>query len=146
MDHLSHLFRNAHAMAKQGRPYQDYEWMCDLDEKKGINIGKTYRNRKEAAVFAESTDSSVQETKIVFVRYSSKGTVFTSFVGVKHVGKANADNITEAILLLLRDTFGTEWENKTFGVATDGASVMTGKKGGNYLNRIGLNMLSIMFF
>ena len=88
---LKHLFRNAHALAKKGRSYADYEWMCNLDEAKGVDIGKTYRNRKVAAVFVEfiaeverhnlrekvlksnflsiisdgTTDSSIQETKIV---------------------------------------------------------------------------------
>ena len=53
VNRLKHLFRNAHALAKKGRPYADYEWMCNLDEAKGVDIGKTYRNRKVAAVFVE---------------------------------------------------------------------------------------------
>ena len=37
---MDKLFRTTHAIAKKGRPFTDYVWMCDLDEMKGIDIGK----------------------------------------------------------------------------------------------------------
>lgn len=33
------LFKNGHALAKAGRPFTDFTWLCDLDEAKGLNIG-----------------------------------------------------------------------------------------------------------
>ena len=40
---LALLFRNAHAIAKAGRPFSDMQWMCALDEKKGLDVGMSYR-------------------------------------------------------------------------------------------------------
>ena len=36
MSQVALLFRNAHAIAKAGRPFADMEWMCALDEKKAL--------------------------------------------------------------------------------------------------------------
>jgi hypothetical protein len=41
---LDKMFRNCHALVVKNRPLSDYEWMCELDETKGIILGKTYRN------------------------------------------------------------------------------------------------------
>ena len=53
------LFRNAHALAKTGRSFTDFTWLCDLDEAKGLNIGQTYRNDNRAREFlaAIATDA-----------------------------------------------------------------------------------------
>ena len=48
---MDKLFRTAHAIAKKGRPFTDYVWMCDLDEMKGIDIGKTYHNHTQVRCF-----------------------------------------------------------------------------------------------
>ena len=39
------LFKNAFAVLKRGKPWTDYEFLCELDITKGLNIGKTYLNR-----------------------------------------------------------------------------------------------------
>ena len=36
---LQHLFRTVHALNIKARPYQDYAWVNELDERKGIEIG-----------------------------------------------------------------------------------------------------------
>jgi hypothetical protein len=38
------LFRNTHALAKNSKSVKDFTWLCELDEAKGLSIGKTYRN------------------------------------------------------------------------------------------------------
>ena len=38
--HLSRLFRTAHALAKHGRPFSDFSWQCDMDQAKGLDIGR----------------------------------------------------------------------------------------------------------
>ena len=51
---MSILFRNAHAVAKQNRPYMDYVWVCRLDRAKGLDIGDTYLNDKACAAFVDN--------------------------------------------------------------------------------------------
>ena len=48
---MDKLFRTAHAIAKKERPFTDYVWKCDLDEIKGIDIGKTYCNHTQTRCF-----------------------------------------------------------------------------------------------
>eukprot|EP00731_Ephydatia_muelleri_P025274 Em0017g357a len=50
MQRLALLFRNAHAIAKAGRPFSDMEWMCALDEK-GLDVGASYRTDKKCCEF-----------------------------------------------------------------------------------------------
>lgn len=52
INRLTHLFRNAHAISKKCRPFTDFVWLCNLDEAKEIDIGKTYRTDKYAQVFS----------------------------------------------------------------------------------------------
>ncbi|KAJ8038365.1 hypothetical protein HOLleu_15763 [Holothuria leucospilota] len=99
LSRLALQFRNVHGLCKKGRPYTDYTLLCDLDEAKGMDIGKQYRTDKKAAEFATSiaeaerermrkdfstakfiaaisdgtTDSSFQETEIVYVRHCQAG-------------------------------------------------------------------------
>ena len=158
-DRLQKLFRSAHAIAKKGRPFTDFEWMCELDTKKGVEIGETYHNRKQARNFVQfiaaderekvqdsmkganffslmsdgSTDSSVIEEEIVYVRYAKQGHVFVQYVGLEEVGKANSENITKAVKSAATKGVGIPWEElvkKLVAIATDGASVMTGVNNG----------------
>ena len=94
INRMSLLFRNAHAIAKAGRPFSDFPWLCTLDEKKGLSVGDSYRNEKKCSEFIESiaeeqrmqlrsviekahyfsimvdgtTDSSVTEAEIMYIR------------------------------------------------------------------------------
>ena len=51
IDKLYVLFRNAHALA--GRPFSYFEWMCQWDTVKALDIGKTYLNRKRTKEFTD---------------------------------------------------------------------------------------------
>ena len=85
------LFKNAHAIAKAGRPFSDFSWLCTLDEKKGLSVGDSYRNDRKCSEFMESiaeeqhmsfgvtlnyfsimidctTDSSGTEAEIMYIR------------------------------------------------------------------------------
>ena len=94
IEKLRILFRTAHAVAKHSRPFTDYVWLCNLDEKKGLNIGQTYRtdvkcrefigaiaevermklenlakNVKYLAIMCdEATDTAVMEQLIIYIR------------------------------------------------------------------------------
>ena len=91
---LKILFRTAHAIAKHNRPFTDFKWMCTLDEKKGLNIGETYRSDVKCREFVsaiseiermqleklvqqakfisimcdEATDVAVMEQMIIYIR------------------------------------------------------------------------------
>ena len=63
VEKLSRMFRTVHAMAKNGRPFSDFAWQCDLDEAKGLNVSNTYRNDKQAWLFSGYI-SKVEKKKI----------------------------------------------------------------------------------
>ncbi|PJE77992.1 hypothetical protein CI610_03078 [invertebrate metagenome] len=95
---LTTLFRNAHYIAKSGRPFTDYVALCKLDVAKGSDIEKTYVTdnyyQKFVAAIAEnrrneqsnmlenspfisvisdgSTDTASKEAELVYIRASSK--------------------------------------------------------------------------
>ena len=48
---MDKLFCTTHAIAKKGKPFTDFAWMCDLDEMKGLDISQTYRNHTQARNF-----------------------------------------------------------------------------------------------
>lgn len=50
---LEKMFRTCHALIKNNRPLSDFTWICDLDEVKGYDLGRTYRNIKSAKVFIQ---------------------------------------------------------------------------------------------
>ena len=153
---LSILFKNAHALAKNNRPYTDFEWLCQLDEAKGVDIGTSYRTDKKAAEFIHAmaqdarnkikeefqesnffsvildgaTDTSSQEAEICYVRLCRKGNIKVFFLGITNVGKANAENILRATTTMLNQYFGQSWMSKIVGTGTDGASVMLGCRNG----------------
>uniref|UniRef100_A0A1A8GAA0 HAT C-terminal dimerisation domain-containing protein n=2 Tax=Nothobranchius korthausae TaxID=1143690 RepID=A0A1A8GAA0_9TELE len=128
---------------------------CLLDEQKGMEIGETYRTRKQAKTFigyiaqAEKervqkefaagkflslmsdgcTDSAVIEEEIIYGRQAVKGQISVKFLGIEAVTKANAENITSAITAGLGLEEGT-WKKKLVAVSTDGAAVMLGGKSG----------------
>ena len=130
--------------------------MCTLDKAKGLDIGKTYHTDKYAAQFVHfisqaqiqnnlsifetakfatvisdgSTDSSFCEAEIVFIRFATKGQLYTQFVGVANVAKANAENITKAITNILDGVMTDSWRQKIVALATDGAAVMLDKNNG----------------
>lgn len=51
-------------------------------------------------------------------------------MGVKNVRKANAENMSTAIMGLMDERFVEDWKSKLVAMGTDGASVMIGSKGG----------------
>lgn len=55
------LFRNAHAVAKNKKSLSDYQWLCDLDEVKGLTVGATYRNVKACSTFTKYIATTAQD-------------------------------------------------------------------------------------
>ena len=102
--------------------------MCDLDSMKGIDIGKTYYNHTQARYFVSyihihnqfadanffsllsdgSTNSDVIEEEIVYARYAKEGVVFTQFLALQLVDKADAQHIAGAISTAASSGVGVE--------------------------------------
>ena len=156
---MDKLFRTAHAIAKKGRPFTDFVWMFDLDDMKGLDIGKTYRNHTQAYNFISyivkvernniqqefssvgflsllsdgSTDSAVIEEEAVYAQYAKDGEIFVKFLGLQPVPKADTLHITTAIKNVTLAALGIEeeeWKKKLVAIGSDGAAVMVGCRSG----------------
>ena len=76
-----------------------------------------------------TTDSSVCEAEIIFVRYCNKGKVSNRFLALRNVDRANAENITKIVEDSLTKVGGIPHEDlyeKAVGYGADGASVNMG--------------------
>jgi hypothetical protein len=117
------MFRNCHALVVKNRPLSDYEWMCELDETKGIILGKTYRNTESVKSFIAaiadveflkvaklitdnkficiigdgSTDASIHEQDMWYVHLSTGGSVDAKFIGVASIEKASTVGIVDGL-------------------------------------------------
>lgn len=125
---IENLFRTCHAIAKTGRPFTDMDWMCKLDDMKGVDIGSVFRNDKAARIFIHFiaeverralkeklekckffslisdgvTDSDITEAALVYVRFAFQGKVHCQIVGVQSVDKFDASTVKNAILKTLQ--------------------------------------------
>ena len=159
MKQLENMFRTVHALARKGRPYTDFVWQCDLDEVKGVDVGSVYRNDHQAKTFTEfiaaaarendmeevrkakfislisdgTTDVSVTEDEIVYVRFATSGKVQVKLLGMETVERADANGILHAIktaTTTYTKMSEQQWVQKLVGFGSDGASVMTGRENG----------------
>ncbi|XP_070535407.1 zinc finger protein 862-like [Ptychodera flava] len=130
--------------------------MSSLDVMKGVEVGETYRNDKACRQFITaisevererlqnetsdnkfisivsdgSTDVSVIENEIVYIRSAREGNVKIYFCSLEEVKKADAAGIYNAITHSVSEAMGPESLGKVVGFAADGASVNTGKSNG----------------
>jgi hypothetical protein len=159
LEKLAKMFRTCHALVKNNRPLSDFTWICDLDEMKGFDLGRTYWNINSSKVFIQaivevefksisnqiretkflsvigdgSTDSAVKEQEMWFVRGCKTGTVTVNLIGIHSTSKATAENIVEGLKSLVQNNLKMEWKDvskKLVGLSCDSASVMTGCKSG----------------
>ena len=166
----------ARAVAKHKKSISGYNWLCDLDEAKGLTLGRTYRNINACTTFIKyiattakdqvadeikktkfvsvtsdgATDTSIIGQEIVFVRYSSKGEPVAKFAGLRQPFSPDVTSLFQAITEALEDVGlnKEELEKKLVGFGCDGASVMGGKKGGvsAYLTRLQPNCITVHCF
>ena len=121
VDKLSKMFRTCHAMIIKNRPISDFGWLCELDVMKGLDLGETYRNSEAAKGFIKaiaehsfqevsnqvqdskfvcfigdgSTDSSVKEQEMWYLRSCKEGVISVNFIGVHAAERADASSIVE---------------------------------------------------
>ncbi|XP_033615101.1 sperm flagellar protein 2 isoform X3 [Fukomys damarensis] len=124
---VENLFRSCHAIAKTGRPLQDFIWMCKLDDMKGVDIGPVFRTNKSARTFtyfiAEVerktlreklektkffsiisdgiTDHLMEKAELVYVQFAQAGKVHCQIVGLQTIEKKDSVTIKNAIEKIL---------------------------------------------
>ena len=127
---VSHLFRNAHAVAVHNRPLTDFTWLGQLDNLKETITGQTYINNKACLDFIAtiaanvredilhklananfisflmdgSTDISGDEQESVFVHSSRKGVVSTNFLCISSPKSTTAEHLFEHVLKIFHET------------------------------------------
>nr|XP_008114323.1 PREDICTED: E3 SUMO-protein ligase KIAA1586 [Anolis carolinensis] len=125
---IENLFRTCHAIAKTGRPFTDLDWICQLDDMKGVDIGSIFRNDKTARIFIHFiaeverrtlkeklekckffslisdsvTDSANKEAALVYVRFAKQGKIHCQIVGVQSLERCDASTVKNAIMKLLQ--------------------------------------------
>jgi hypothetical protein len=147
---MERLFRTAYYLAFKEKPFSDFKDCCELQNLNGIKLGETYMNDKKcrefisviAKMFIEdlgaelknanayailsdgSTDSSVIEEEIIFIRFVKNGQIYTRFMSLQAAPNAKATGLKAAIEKALEDV-GISPDNMV-AMGTDGASVNTG--------------------
>lgn len=153
---LEYKFRNIHAIVKHNRPIKDFEWMNELDNAKGINTGQNYNSRFAAVTFLGSiaqsvrnetadivkdaqffsltmdgtTDNAAIEQETLFLRTAIDGKVITKFLCVGEPEATTSVALHELIKKKLSGTLISRHMTKIVGFGSDGASNMTGTRGG----------------
>ena len=157
-ERMEKLFRTAFFVAIKERPFTDFPSLLELQEANGVNLGETYCNSKSCKLFIDqiagekqdnfkdllnhsdyfsvmsdsSTDRSVSEKEIVYVRLIKDGYPTMKYLSLVDLKSADAVGIVKALDQAFSD-FGfqsDEWRRNLVGFGADGAAVMLGKKGG----------------
>ncbi|XP_077991530.1 zinc finger protein 862-like [Glandiceps talaboti] len=158
-DRLQILFRTAYYIAKHEKPFTDFPGLLTLQELNNVTVGNMYRNDKQAAYFIDiiaeairletvraiegssfysvlndsSTDRSVVEEEIVYVRILEDYRPVTKFLSLQAMPRGTAEAITNAIDRGFQTELGmneNQWKEKLIGMASDGAAVMIGTRSG----------------
>ena len=121
---LCFLFNTAYAVAKKGKPFSDFEYICELQIKNGLDLGENYLNDHACQKFVlsaahiirddiksvvaknhfvsvlsdGSTDSAVVEQEIVYLRYIDFDfKPITRLIEIVPLENANATGIYSSI-------------------------------------------------
>ena len=141
VDRLVKLFHTVYYLIQAARPLSDLVGLCSLQERNGVMIGNSYRNDKPAATFAHfiaevgkgdlarklrqveffsvlndsSTDVSVADEELIYVRYLEDGRPVTRFLSLQAMAKSDALGILADIDKAFLDELGMqrdEWREK----------------------------------
>ena len=120
---LESLFNTAYGVVKAGKPFSDYELICEIQVKNGLDLGENYRNingcKNLAASIAQtlvdkpvqelkninflcilsdgSTDVSVTEQEIVYIHYVERSVPVTKIISIEALDKTDTQGIFNAI-------------------------------------------------
>ncbi len=158
------LFNTAYGLAKENRPFTDFPTVCSIQLKNGLELGDTYITNKAAQLFtgyiaktlknqtsAEirekrfvtvmsdgSTDTTIVEQEVVYVRYVHHGNPVTRLASIEALDHGNAEGVHAGVMaglasvnLSAENLKPTEATYPTLVSANfDGAAVMMGVKSG----------------
>lgn len=153
---LEMKFRNVHALVKQNRPLSDFTWINSLDEKKGLEHGKTYNNRWAATAFLESiseivkcevvgtvknssffsitmdgsTDCGTVEQETMFIRCCHDGKIELKFLCIGEPRSTCAKDLLTFVREKIDENQLADNMHKFVGFGCDGASNMFGRLNG----------------
>ena len=153
-EHLSHCFRNAHAIAKHDKSFKDYIWLCKLDKAKGLNPKSIYQSDKSARTFVSyvadvekcntekyisatsfysltvdgATDVAGDEQESIYLHFANKGERKQRFLQFVKPESTTSEHVYSSIVNALQDN--NLDSEKIVGLTTDGAANMMGKKKG----------------
>ena len=147
----SKAFRTAYYLAKKHRPFSDYQSLLELQEANGSTFGVGLRSRYSATqivshiahietgssfavLIDESTTVSNKSALVIYLKCVAKpdGEPSFMFLHLIELADQKAATITQALLKCLHQYgFTDDYMHSHFiAFASDGASVMTGKKSG----------------
>ncbi|CAL4252057.1 unnamed protein product, partial [Meganyctiphanes norvegica] len=153
------LFTSAYCVALRNWSFRDFEYLCQLQAKNGLNIGNNYQNTHGVQTFIESiahiqrldtamglqqsrffslaadgsTDHGIAEQESVYVRYLVAGEPVNKFLGLQEVEHSTSDGVLAAIdtVLLQHADISLEMQKqKLVNVNLDGAAVNMGMYNG----------------
>ena len=79
---LESLFNTAYGVVKAGKPFSDYELICEIQVKNGLDLGENYRNINGCKTFAASIAQTLIDNQVKFQILSYKLGLGKSLTGL----------------------------------------------------------------
>ena len=156
---LKKMFIVTHALMKQRQSYNSFLWACSMEDRLDVDMGTSYRTDKKCREFCHfiaeverlklvelyqqtkfislvvdgSTDSSVTEQEIIYIRMAISGKLNVRLLGISATEKANAPGILQGVMKSACEELEVprvDVMKKLVGMGTDGAAVMQGRRAG----------------
>ena len=80
---LESLFNTAYSVVKAGKPFSDYELICEIQVKNGLDLGENYRNINGCKAFAASIAQTLVDKQLKFQILSYKLGLGKSLTGLR---------------------------------------------------------------
>ena len=79
---LESLFNTAYGVVKAGKPFSDYELICEIQVENGLDLGENYRNINGCKTFAASIAQTLVDKQVQFQILSYKLGLGKSLTGL----------------------------------------------------------------
>jgi hypothetical protein len=79
---LESLFNTAYGVVKAGKPFSDYELICEIQVENGLDLGENYRNINGCKTFAASIAQTLIDKQVKFQILSYKLGLGKSLTGL----------------------------------------------------------------
>lgn len=152
------LFNTAYYIAKNERPFSDFNQLCTLQVKNGVTLAETYLNDKCCREFIETifevmehvtrdmmnnahprffslmgdggSDSCNKDLEILYVRMLCNGEPVNKYLKIVELPNGTADGVITSFNRALSTVGVNDWKNALVSVGSDGAAVYTGVRNG----------------